>query len=162
MIWCQKIEAQIHNLGKSYLEYAINLLGTLAMEQSFQNFNRNLFEKSPDESISQEPKPTPSINSSVLLYHASRGLELQGNKMDAEENKRTVKRRTKADTEDRLYKCNLCTKSYLSYPALYTHTKNKHNMNTEVSERGALRGRGRPRKVNICRGIGEGYRIGCS
>lgn len=36
------------------------------------------------------------------------------------------KRRSKNDSEGRNFKCNLCEKSYLSYPALYTHKKTKH------------------------------------
>lgn len=36
------------------------------------------------------------------------------------------KRRQKTGTADRDYLCN-CGKSYLSYPALYTHIKNKHS-----------------------------------
>lgn len=36
------------------------------------------------------------------------------------------KRRTKGDECDRRYICKICDKSYLSYPALYTHTKSKH------------------------------------
>lgn len=35
------------------------------------------------------------------------------------------KRRTRKDYEGRDYYC-LCGKSYLSYPALYTHIKTKH------------------------------------
>lgn len=36
------------------------------------------------------------------------------------------KRRSKHDVVGRDYKCGHCSKSYLSYPALYTHTKTKH------------------------------------
>eukprot|EP00826_Nyctotherus_ovalis_P003862 TRINITY_DN1079_c0_g1_i2.p1 TRINITY_DN1079_c0_g1~~TRINITY_DN1079_c0_g1_i2.p1 ORF type:complete len:316 (-),score=74.37 TRINITY_DN1079_c0_g1_i2:164-1111(-) len=36
------------------------------------------------------------------------------------------KRRSKHDVVGRDYKCDHCSKSYLSYPALYTHTKTKH------------------------------------
>lgn len=35
-------------------------------------------------------------------------------------------RRSKNDKTNRDYICG-CTKTYLSYPALYTHIKNKHN-----------------------------------
>ena len=35
------------------------------------------------------------------------------------------KRRTK-DASGRDHKCSFCQKTYLSYPALYTHLKNKH------------------------------------
>ena len=33
------------------------------------------------------------------------------------------KRRSKNDVEGRDFKCNFCPKTYLSYPALYTHIK---------------------------------------
>jgi hypothetical protein len=36
------------------------------------------------------------------------------------------KRRSKHDDQGRDYRCG-CTKKYLSYPALYTHIKTKHN-----------------------------------
>ena len=41
------------------------------------------------------------------------------------ENKLGTKRRTK-DADGRNHKCSFCAKTYLSYPALYTHLKNKH------------------------------------
>ena len=37
------------------------------------------------------------------------------------------KRRSKNDVEGRDFKCNYCVKTYLSYPALYTHIKQKHS-----------------------------------
>lgn len=33
------------------------------------------------------------------------------------------RRRSKNDNEGRDHKCKYCEKTYLSYPALYTHTK---------------------------------------
>jgi hypothetical protein len=60
------------------------------------------------------------------------------------------KRRSKNDCKGRDYVCG-CNKTYLSYPALYTHIKTKHNGKTpegtnanQVTNGG--RGRGRPRK----------------
>lgn len=62
---------------------------------------------------------------------------------DNEEESKKGHRRSKNDTEGRTYKCTQCGKSYLSYPALYTHCKTKHNTcNTSG------RGRGRPKKEN--------------
>lgn len=52
------------------------------------------------------------------------------------------KRRSKNDTDGRTFRCSICSKSYLSYPALYTHIKTKHNTNGQSSGRG----RGRPKK----------------
>lgn len=38
------------------------------------------------------------------------------------------KRRTKKESGNRGHLCPLCNRSYLSYPALYTHKRNKHNI----------------------------------
>ena len=58
------------------------------------------------------------------------------------------KRRSKNDIEGRIFKCSHCDKTYLSYPALYTHIKTKHSNqndgNTPSLHNG--RGRGRPKK----------------
>jgi len=59
------------------------------------------------------------------------------------------KRRTK-DAEGRNHKCSFCAKTYLSYPALYTHLKNKHAKGPDGNPIAALnvgRGRGRPKKI---------------
>lgn len=45
--------------------------------------------------------------------------------MDDFENRPKRERRLKEDTDDRNYICG-CGKSYLSYAALYTHAKTKH------------------------------------
>ena len=37
------------------------------------------------------------------------------------------KRRSKNDNAGRDFKCKYCDKTYLSYPALYTHMKQKHS-----------------------------------
>ena len=51
------------------------------------------------------------------------------------------KRATKKESDVRNFKCPHCDKSYLSYPALYTHCKQKHNTNNHSG-----RNRGRPKK----------------
>lgn len=59
------------------------------------------------------------------------------------------RRRSKHDRVDRPYQCG-CGKEYLSYPALYTHVKNKHQgtqpVGTVVPDNRKNKGRGRPRK----------------
>ena len=60
---------------------------------------------------------------------------------DDDDEKRRTKRRSKNDNEGRNHKCPTCGKCYLSYPALYTHIKQKHNANGHSG-----RGRGRPKK----------------
>ena len=44
------------------------------------------------------------------------------------------KRATKKESDVRNFKCPHCDKSYLSYPALYTHCKQKHNTNNHSSQ----------------------------
>ena len=63
------------------------------------------------------------------------------NSKEVEQPKKIRKRATKKESDVRNYKCNFCDKSYLSYPALYTHCKQKHNTNNHSG-----RGRGRPKK----------------
>jgi hypothetical protein len=60
---------------------------------------------------------------------------------DDDDEKKRSKRRSKNDNDGRNHKCPNCGKSYLSYPALYTHIKQKHNANGHSG-----RGRGRPKK----------------
>lgn len=45
------------------------------------------------------------------------------NDSDGHENKAGGKRRSKNDNAGRDFKCKYCDKTYLSYPALYTHMK---------------------------------------
>ena len=57
--------------------------------------------------------------------------------------------RSTKDAEGRNHKCSFCSKTYLSYPALYTHLKNKHAKGPDghpVAAINAGRGRGRPKK----------------
>ena len=69
--------------------------------------------------------------------------------------KKKQKRRSKNDVQGRDYKCTFCDKTYLSYPALYTHMKNKHAKGPDGQPLIAFnsgRGRGRPKKNAIgCR-----------
>jgi len=61
--------------------------------------------------------------------------------------KRVMKFKTeKKEPKERSYKCNRCNKSYLSYPALYTHTKLKHVFSKDNSSITNGRMRGRPKK----------------
>ena len=70
-------------------------------------------------------------------------IEKIENKNNSNESEEKRKRRTKNDNIGRTFICKSCGKSYLSYPALYTHCKQKHNTcNTSG------RGRGRPKKEN--------------
>lgn len=59
-----------------------------------------------------------------------------------------ARRRTRRDSGDRSFKCG-CGKDYLSYPALYTHIKQKHDgmMPTGTDAPAGVKGRGRPRRL---------------
>ncbi len=82
------------------------------------------------------------------LYNSQTQEEPENNdqsEMNGENNnKKHIKRRSKKEVEGRNYICKICSKSYLSYPALYTHYKQKHNTNNSSG-----RGRGRPKKESI-------------
>lgn len=65
------------------------------------------------------------------------------------DDKNKNKRRSKNDVDGRDHKCKYCDKTYLSYPALYTHMKQKHSKGPDGEMRTpptSGRGRGRPRK----------------
>jgi hypothetical protein len=79
------------------------------------------------------------------LYNKEEDYDDNNNEYDSrdddDDEKRRTKRRSKNDNDGRTHKCPSCGKSYLSYPALYTHIKQKHNANGHSG-----RGRGRPKK----------------
>ena len=63
-----------------------------------------------------------------------------------------TKRRSKNTGDDRNYSCG-CGKNYLSYPALYTHIKTKHDgvspAGTSQPQSNGKPGRGRPKVHSI-------------
>jgi hypothetical protein len=72
-----------------------------------------------------------------------------GSENDNPDNTKPGKRRSKNDNAGRDFKCKYCDKTYLSYPALYTHMKQKHSTGPDGEQRNpptSGRGRGRPRK----------------
>ena len=81
----------------------------------------------------------PGIN---IYGEKDENLKHSENKEEEIDDKnRFHKRRSKTDIEGRNFECKICRKSYLSYPALYTHCKLKHNTNNSSG-----RSRGRPKK----------------
>lgn len=60
---------------------------------------------------------------------------------NSEKPEERAKRRSKRDLEGREFICS-CGKKYLSYPALYTHNKTKHDGNLPMTEK--------PKKVKNC------------
>jgi len=67
--------------------------------------------------------------------------------MESVKKKSKRKRRAKNDGAARDFICG-CGKSYLSYPALYTHLKQKHDGNIPLGTTRGVKIRGRP-KVRI-------------
>ena len=67
---------------------------------------------------------------------------------DGKMKKKRAKRRSKNDLQGRDFKCSFCSKTYLSYPALYTHMKTKHSTGPDGQQLllNSGRGRGRPKK----------------
>ena len=66
--------------------------------------------------------------------------------------KKKQKRRSKNDVHGRDHRCTFCEKTYLSYPALYTHIKNKHARGPDgqpLIQFNSGRGRGRPKKNSL-------------
>lgn len=80
------------------------------------------------------PQPQPQVQyTPAQSQNASQSMKIKG------------KRRSKNETEGRNYKCTQCERTYLSYPALYTHIKTKHSVQGEAPMTSG-RGRGRPKK----------------
>lgn len=95
-----------------------------SQELNIQNQDNNILDKEIENEIQNE--------------------ETSNNKGNDSENKKSpkiYKRRSKSEVEGRTFECKLCNKRYLSYPALYTHCKQKHKQNNSSG-----RGRGRPKK----------------
>lgn len=79
------------------------------------------------------------------------------NKEDASpEGKSKRHRRSKNDSDGRIFQCPLCDKCYLSAPALTSHRKLKHSLNTDGGS--GVKGRGRPRKDEIRNYDAEKYK----
>jgi len=116
----------------------------------------NQFENQENQDINNTQNdltpPTPSMehpDNEMNVENNGNNLNSQGQKNSSNENseendenkKKKGTRRSKRESEGRNYVCKMCSKSYLSYPALYTHYKQKHNTNNSSG-----RGRGRPKK----------------
>ena len=74
--------------------------------------------------MGEEAKQNPDTESDRCLGES--GGESDSNDMQDGSQKHKQKRRSKNDFQGRDHKCTYCDKTYLSYPALYTHMKNKH------------------------------------
>ncbi len=109
-----------------------------------QNYIQLTDFSNPDNLI----EPNNTILNSEQFNKSSHKISSDNNELSGENEeqnqKKHLKRRSKKEAEGRNYVCEICSKSYLSYPALYTHYKQKHNTNNRLG-----RGRGRPKKETI-------------
>ncbi len=101
-----------------------------------------------------EGGPSFSGKDALNQSYQNSNMESEGKgsspKQVSDDTNRNLKaRRSKKDKEGRSFKCDKCDKTYLSYPALYTHTKIKHSEGADgkpILPVFSGRGRGRPRK----------------
>ncbi len=87
------------------------------------------------------PLPQPVEPEQSKNIESLNEISGQVNQENHNEEHKKRKRATKKESDVRNFKCPQCEKSYLSYPALYTHCKQKHNTNNHSG-----RNRGRPKK----------------
>ena len=87
------------------------------------------------------PVPPPVEPEQSKNIESLNEISGQVNQENHNEEHKKRKRATKKESDVRNFKCPQCDKSYLSYPALYTHCKQKHNTNNHSG-----RNRGRPKK----------------
>jgi hypothetical protein len=78
-----------------------------------------------------------------------------GENAEAPMKKRRKKRRTKDEIEGRNFICELCSKAYLSYPALTNHRKAKHSDDNGGRFSNKKLARGRPKKNSNSRFMDE-------
>ncbi len=98
-----------------------------------------LFIEVPNNSIGSEQ----IAHNNITIHHEEKSQTNELSDENEDNIRKNLKRRSKKDFEGRNFVCKICSKSYLSYPALYTHYKQKHNTNNSSG-----RGRGRPKKLS--------------
>jgi len=97
------------------------------------------------------PSMAQLIQGQQIVTASAKPAQENGQPEDKSENPE-MKGKGKDGRTSRVYKCTKCDKTYLSYPALYTHTKLKHLQHGETPSITNGRMRGRPRK-NIVKDI---------
>lgn len=78
----------------------------------------NIYDSQPKESDLEQQRQRAATFSSPT--------EMPWSLPSVPDNRENKKRRSKHDLKGRDFNCEHCNNSYLSYPALYTHTKKKH------------------------------------
>ena len=125
-----KIKSQFHNFEKFQMNDSdLNQLPT-------DNFSTKQNNTINDENYLF----STSLNQSTLVF-----AEISENKSSAQKTFSKYKNGKKMTNNRKTYICKICGKNYLSYPALYTHSKNKHNDKKIIISKP----RGRPKKEEI-------------
>ena len=114
------------------------------MDENFENEEKEEYGDIDEEMFDE--------NENNIQNKNKEGKEKNEEDMNIRKPGEKQKRRSKNECNDRYYTCG-CGKKYLSYPALYTHIKTKHDgktpEGTNINQVQNGKGRGRPRK-NFC------------
>ena len=108
-------------------------------QQNFSDLQNN--QLYPDVNLQNNATHPIQLQENQEQIMNDEGLVDKSEDSEDKKNQKALKRRSKSEVEGRTHQCKLCNKSYLSYPALYTHYKLKHNTNNSSGK-----GRGRPKK----------------
>ena len=115
------------------------------------NFKKELLNSELNNQILSPIGSTPNLNNQINNIPEKEKEEEnkdegtssnKGNESEKNKNLEEVQKYSKNKKERKTFECKLCNKRYLSYPALYTHNKIKHN----ISSTGK---RGRPSKKEM-------------
>ena len=96
-------------------------------QQNFSDLQNN--QLYPDVNLQNNATHPIQLQENQEQIMNDEGLVDKSEDSEDKKNQKALKRRSKSEVEGRTHQCKLCNKSYLSYPALYTHYKLKHNTN---------------------------------
>ena len=122
------MRTQIQKNKNSLIENFPNL-SYLYIETNKRNTNFSLINQSykiPNPNIQNSVENSIQLSQNKFKQKSEKNTNLidENNSENSQEKKEDIHRRSlKNDKERRTFICQLCGKSYLSYPALYTHRK---------------------------------------
>ena len=128
-------------------EYPHQYMPQMSYGADFGGYMQNEYGQMPAQSLpGMSLGPVPQIRNQYLAQpQPQMSYQQPPPANNINQSKIKGKRRSKNETEGRNYKCTQCERTYLSYPALYTHIKTKHSSQGETPLTSG-RGRGRPKK----------------
>ena len=103
----------------------------------------------PNQLIFHHPSISPLSYMLPVPFEKPTALPVKATPYTDHENLQQTPAKESGNSETRAYRCSKCDKAYLSYPALYTHTKLKHMKpgDTPCITNGRMRGRPKKRMV---------------